>query len=107
MLQPQIMKVDKKLVQGLAQDDDLRHSLSRLLKVAEVLGAEVVAEGIETQEDCRVLKDLGVRLGQGYLFGRPQLCDEDAASARMRLEKQASIDGATTICPESRLDKQA
>ncbi len=76
MLDPQVMKVDKRLVQGLATDDELRHTLSRLLKIAEVLGAEVVAEGIEDAEDYRVLLDMGVRLGQGYLFGVPKPCGE-------------------------------
>ena len=76
MLRPQVMKVDKRLVQGLAEDRELRQSLSRLLKVADVLGAEVVAEGIEVVEDHEALLKLGVKYGQGYLFGRPELCGE-------------------------------
>jgi diguanylate cyclase (GGDEF)-like protein len=71
MLQPQVMKIDKRMVRGLDEDADLRRSLNRLLLVAEALGAEVVAEGIETAADHHVLLDLGVRLGQGYHFGRP------------------------------------
>ena len=74
MLQPQVMKIDKRLVRGLASDDSLRQALTRLLKVAQVLGAEVIAEGIENSDDYRVLMKLGVRYGQGYLFGRPQRC---------------------------------
>jgi len=74
MLHPQVMKVDKRLVKGLAVDPELRRTLERLLKVAAVLGAEVVAEGIETTEDYHVLLDMGVGLGQGYLFGRPKPC---------------------------------
>ncbi|MFT5233861.1 MAG: diguanylate cyclase (GGDEF)-like protein [Candidatus Krumholzibacteriia bacterium] len=74
MLHPQVMKVDKRLVQGLAVDPELRRTLERLLKVAAVLGAEVVAEGIETTEDYHILLDMGVGLGQGYLFGRPKPC---------------------------------
>ncbi len=77
MLQPEVMKVDKKLVRGLADDNELRRTLQRLLRVGAVLGAEIVAEGIENQADYNVLMDLGVRLGQGYLFGRPVLCEQD------------------------------
>lgn len=77
MLQPQVIKVDKRLVKGVAADRRMQTTLHRLLRVAAVLGAEVVAEGIETPEDCRALVDSGVRLGQGYLFGMPQLCKED------------------------------
>ena len=76
MLDPQVMKVDKRLVQGLAVDKDMRHTLARLLKMADVLGAEVVAEGIEDAEDYRVLLEMGVRFGQGYLFGMPKPCGE-------------------------------
>jgi len=38
-----------------------------------------VAEGIENTEDYHILVDMGVRLGQGYLFGRPCLCSQDPA----------------------------
>lgn len=74
MLHPQVIKVDKRLVKGLAVDPEMRRALSRLLRVADVLEAEVVAEGIETTEDFQVLADMGVRFGQGYLFGRPEIC---------------------------------
>ncbi len=74
MLHPQVMKVDKRLVRGLAVDPELRRTLERLLRVADVLGAEVVAEGIENTEDYQVLLEMGVRYGQGYLFGRPAPC---------------------------------
>jgi diguanylate cyclase (GGDEF)-like protein len=77
MLHPQVMKVDKRLVRGLAVDPEMRMALARLLKVADVLEAEVVAEGIENTEDYHILVDMGVRLGQGYLFGRPCLCSQD------------------------------
>jgi len=80
-LEPQVIKVDKRLVQGVSAHTDNRKSLSRLLKIADVLGAEVVCEGIEEKEDYRVLLDMGVRYGQGYLFGRPQLCDKPPAVA--------------------------
>jgi diguanylate cyclase (GGDEF)-like protein len=74
MLHPQVMKVDKRLVRGLAVDPEMRRTLERLLKVANVLGAEVVAEGIENTEDYQILLEMGVRCGQGYLFGRPVPC---------------------------------
>ena len=36
------------------------------------LGIRVIAEGIETGEEMRCLRDLGIELMQGYWFGRPQ-----------------------------------
>ncbi len=81
LLEPQVMKIDKRLIMGLADDLELRRSLARLLAVADALAVEVVAEGIETREDHRVLLELGARFGQGYLFGRPQICAELAEAA--------------------------
>lgn len=71
ILEPDIVKVDKRFVKGIAQDRFREQSLRRLLKVAKALDAEVVAEGIETPDDLRVLQDLDVQYGQGYLLERP------------------------------------
>jgi diguanylate cyclase (GGDEF)-like protein/PAS domain S-box-containing protein len=71
MLEPDVIKLDKRCVQGIARDSSHAHSLIRLLKMANILGAEVMGEGIELAEDLEALKDLGVLYGQGYLLGRP------------------------------------
>ena len=71
LLEPDVIKIDKKYVIGIAQDPHMERSLRRTLKVAEDLNAEVIAEGIETQEDLDKLKDLGVRYGQGFFLGMP------------------------------------
>ncbi|HTL47815.1 MAG TPA: GGDEF domain-containing response regulator [Verrucomicrobiae bacterium] len=71
LLEPDIVKIDKKWVMGIKEDETRRRSLQRILKVSSVLGCEVVAEGIETPDELEVLKDLGVLYGQGYLFGHP------------------------------------
>jgi diguanylate cyclase (GGDEF)-like protein len=71
LLEPDIVKIDKKWVLGIKEDEMRRRSLQRILKVSAVLGCEVVAEGIETPDELEVLRDLGVLYGQGYLFGHP------------------------------------
>jgi len=72
------------LIQGQSLDccaDLDRQSKWRIaIQMADVLGAEVVAEGIEDAEDYRVLLEMGVRYGQGYLFGMPKPCSEDTMS---------------------------
>ncbi len=70
-LEPDVIKIDRRCVLGLVGSSDKQRSLVRLLAVASTLGAEVVAEGIESREDLFALQDLGVRYGQGYLWGRP------------------------------------
>jgi EAL domain-containing protein (putative c-di-GMP-specific phosphodiesterase class I) len=70
-LSPDIIKLDGSLSRGI----DLSHpraALARgLVACAEELGATVVAEGIETAEDARGLRQVGAHCAQGYLFGRP------------------------------------
>ncbi len=74
LLRPEVMKIDKRVIIGIGADPGPRRILERLLEVAAVLGAEVIAEGIENEEDLAVLRGLGVALGQGYFFGRPRIC---------------------------------
>lgn len=71
VLEPDVVKIDRKYVDGIARNADVRLCLSRLVKVIHALGADPVAEGIETPEDLEVLKDLGVEFGQGFFWGRP------------------------------------
>ena len=71
LLEPDVIKIDKKYVIGIAQDAHMERSLRRTLKVAADLNAEVIAEGIETQEDLDKLKELGVKYGQGFYLGMP------------------------------------
>lgn len=71
LLEPEIVKIDRILIHGVAQDARKRRALKRLLEVARALRAEVVAEGIESQRDLAVLRKLGATFGQGYALGRP------------------------------------
>ena len=46
--------------------------MSGLTYFASETGCDLIAEGIETRAELEVLRDLGVRLGQGYLLGPPR-----------------------------------
>jgi EAL domain-containing protein (putative c-di-GMP-specific phosphodiesterase class I) len=80
-LEPDILKIDKRCVKGVARDKSRARYLKRILKVAEVLDTEVVAEGIESNEDLDVVRGLGVKYGQGYLLDRPVIALPEAALA--------------------------
>jgi hypothetical protein len=71
VLEPEIVKIDRRYVNGLAQDTSRRRIFRRLMQVAESLNATVIAEGLEDPEDVQALLDLGVQYAQGYLLGRP------------------------------------
>ncbi len=71
LLEPDIVKIDKRCVSGVSQNVAHIRSLKRLLRMARSLGAEVMAEGIESREDLDMLKYLGVKYGQGFFWGKP------------------------------------
>lgn len=66
-----VLKVDRSLVTGLDEDTQLREIVTAVLSMGEALGMVVVAEGVESYEDVRRLKDMGCWLAQGYYFARP------------------------------------
>jgi len=70
-LNPDFIKVDLSLVRGIDTDPPRQELLRSLHAVAVKLGAQIIAEGIETSEELAALHAIGVPLGQGYLFGRP------------------------------------
>ncbi len=72
LLEPDIVKIDKKWVNNISQNTLFQKSLKKLMKVSDSLGAVLVAEGIECEEDAVTLRQIGVPFGQGYYWGRPQ-----------------------------------
>ncbi len=67
-----MVKIDRSFVSSL--DENLiaaRPVVGAILALAKALGIEVIAEGIETQQQCVALRAMGCGLGQGYLFGLP------------------------------------
>ncbi len=69
LLEPDLVKVDRKYVTGVSVEPSKARLMKRLANVAKSLGAEIVAEGIENNDDIPVLKEIGVHYGQGWLFG--------------------------------------
>lgn len=72
-LKPDIIKLDRSLTTGIDKDVVLRSLAGALVSFSQETNAKLVAEGIETEEELRVLKQLGVPLGQGFLLGKPKL----------------------------------
>jgi EAL domain-containing protein (putative c-di-GMP-specific phosphodiesterase class I) len=50
-----------------------------MVDIARAVGAEIVAERVETESEAAALGQLGVQYGQGWLFGRPGPLPRDAA----------------------------
>ena len=68
---PDVLKLDRSIVDGVAADPVLRTLVKALVDFAHGCGAELVAEGVETADDAAALLALGVDYGQGWHFGRP------------------------------------
>ncbi len=66
-----VIKVAKPFVDGAARSPHDRALMRMLVDLGELFGVRVVAEGIEREDQLRVLRELGCELGQGYLLGRP------------------------------------
>ncbi len=67
-----VLKIDKSLVWGLGTEDRTMQVICGLVDLCTGLGIETVAEGIETDEQYRALREAGCTRAQGYLIGRPQ-----------------------------------
>lgn len=67
------VKIDRQFIDGLAQDDGRIEIVRAVINLIAAIGAESVAEGVETEEDRSVLADLGCDYMQGFLLHRPEL----------------------------------
>ena len=67
----QKLKIDQGFVAGLPQDNDDAAIVRAVIALAQSMGLQVHAEGIEQVEQAQFLLDFNCDLGQGYWFGRP------------------------------------
>jgi diguanylate cyclase (GGDEF)-like protein/PAS domain S-box-containing protein len=65
------MKIDRSFVRGLEMDRHDRYIVRTVIAIAQSLELDVIAEGVETEGQLQLLKDMGCKLYQGYLFGKP------------------------------------
>jgi EAL domain-containing protein (putative c-di-GMP-specific phosphodiesterase class I)/GGDEF domain-containing protein len=70
-IKPDVVKIDKYFSRDISSNADNLKTIQALLQIAEIFGTSLVAEGIENEDDLRVLRDLGITYGQGYFMGRP------------------------------------
>lgn len=77
-LQADIIKIDKKFVDFIS-DDGGDEIVQMLVQLAKRMKMETIAEGIETEEQARILTKLGVDQGQGYLVAKPMPPEEFCA----------------------------
>lgn len=84
-LRPDVVKLDRALISGLHADDRRTPLVLALIEYAHDLGIRVVAEGIETETELGMVRDLGADYAQGYFLGRPAPTPAGVAPAAARL----------------------
>jgi EAL domain-containing protein (putative c-di-GMP-specific phosphodiesterase class I) len=70
-LRPDYLKLDVSLVHNINEHLIKQELLQSLVRIAERIGAAVIAEGIETEEEATTLKAAGTQYGQGYFYALP------------------------------------
>jgi EAL domain-containing protein (putative c-di-GMP-specific phosphodiesterase class I) len=70
---PDVIKIDMALTRDIHADRVRRAIVAAILALSRELHISVIAEGVETIQEAVVLRDLGVRLFQGYLLAKPAL----------------------------------
>jgi diguanylate cyclase (GGDEF)-like protein len=70
-LRPEFVKIDMHFVQGVNTDPLKQQFLRSIQSIALSSGTQVIAEGIETAEEFKFIRDIGIACGQGYLIARP------------------------------------
>src|SRR5690606_17017750 len=65
------LKVDKSFIDGLGSDAEDTAIVAATISLARSLGLNVIAEGVETGEAVRLLREFGCEQGQGYFFAAP------------------------------------
>ena len=71
--QPDIIKIDMALTRNIHEDRVRRVITRSITTMCAELGISVIAEGVESAEEVLCLRELGIRLFQGYYFARPAL----------------------------------
>lgn len=72
----QQLKIDRSFVSAMDEGSPSSSIVQTIVQLGRTFGLQVVAEGVETEAQFELLRELGVDAFQGYLFGRPRPVDE-------------------------------
>ena len=71
-----VIKIDRCFVENLAEDDFSGAFVKMIAELAKTIGVTVCVEGVEQKKQLEVLKDMNVKLIQGYYYGKPMPVQE-------------------------------
>ncbi|QGV82933.1 aminotransferase class I/II-fold pyridoxal phosphate-dependent enzyme [Streptomyces ficellus] len=85
-----VLKVDKSFIDDIVTDGQQVALVEGIVRIADILGLQVIAEGIENAGQRDLLGAMGCRFGQGYLFARPMTADEAQRLLSVTGDRRAS-----------------
>jgi EAL domain-containing protein (putative c-di-GMP-specific phosphodiesterase class I) len=68
-----VIKIDKSFVKGLGAGAEDTAIVRMIIELAHTLGREVIAEGVESEEQAELLREMGCDMAQGFHFAKPLL----------------------------------
>jgi EAL domain-containing protein (putative c-di-GMP-specific phosphodiesterase class I) len=96
------LKIDKSFIDNIGSIDEDLAIVRTVVELARILQLRTTAEGIETQEQLDLLRELGCQVGQGYFFARPlDPADVPGYLARHRIDQIGPNIAPTTTGPVS------
>ncbi len=100
------IKIDQSFVRGAASATNRNAAIIRaIVTLAETLGMDTCAEGVETHDDLQLIRELGVSMVQGYIFGKPS-----ESSVARELANNVTLEADGFACsrePRHRLMRRA
>lgn len=100
-LRPEFIKIDMHFVQGVDTDPIKLQFLKSIQQIALSCGTNVIAEGVETEAELKVVKDIGIAVGQGYFIARPSPTPPLLASSETSCIINAAESAAANLAPAS------
>ncbi|MBX5090129.1 bifunctional diguanylate cyclase/phosphodiesterase [Rhizobium lentis] len=74
--EPRRLKIDREIIKPIIASPSQRRLVSSIIEIGRSQNIDIVAEGVETMEHAKILKDLGCHLLQGYALARPMTSEQ-------------------------------
>ncbi|RAZ91832.1 bifunctional diguanylate cyclase/phosphodiesterase [Mesorhizobium hawassense] len=89
-LRPRRLKIARQLIGPVAELAQQREVVQSIVQIGRSLGVEVIAEGVETMQQARILRELGCDILQGYAMSRPMIAQDIMEFLSSRRRRTAS-----------------
>jgi EAL domain-containing protein (putative c-di-GMP-specific phosphodiesterase class I) len=98
------LKIDRSFVSLMLGNNENSEIVRTIVMLAQNLGMDVVAEGVETDDQLAVLRAIGCKYGQGYLFSRPIPASQAAAFLAVNTAPTATVVCNVTVSADAGID---